>query len=92
MIIELKKRNHKVKREFVMKYVDNIIIYSVKGTNNIEFEFPLHKNEKIIYAKLYAFKINEPIHIILTPYSKNRNIYYTNDIYFDSNTGYIKKE
>jgi site-specific DNA recombinase len=87
----IKTDDFKVKREFVMKYVDNIIIHNVKETNNIDFEFPLHKNEKIIYAKLWAFKRNEPIHIVITPYSKNANIYSTDDIHFDNDGGILSK-
>jgi site-specific DNA recombinase len=77
-----------VKREFVEKYVNKILIYRVRKTN-LKFEKPLHKNEKTLYIEIYAFGNLEPLRIVLTVYTKNvivdRNLSYFKEI------GYLVK-
>lgn len=62
--------NFDLRREFVTKYVDKILIYKADKTN-IEFKNPLHNNEKIVYIEMWAFGSISPLRIVLTPYSKN---------------------
>ena len=62
--------DYNVKRDFVNKYVNKIIVYKIDNAN-VNWKYPLHKNEKIIYVELYAFSYEIPLKILLTPYSKN---------------------
>jgi hypothetical protein len=59
-----------MKREFVVKYVNLILMYRVDAAN-VRWEIPLHENEKIIYFEIFAFNFNVPIKVLITPFSKN---------------------
>jgi len=58
------------KREFVNKYVNNVLVYRVDDAK-VEWETPLRKNEKIIYCEVYAFNFKIPLKVLLTPHTKN---------------------
>jgi DNA invertase Pin-like site-specific DNA recombinase len=62
--------DHGMKREFVVKYVNLILMYRVDAAN-VKWEVPLHENEKIIYFEIFAFNFNVPIKVLITPFSKN---------------------
>jgi site-specific DNA recombinase len=71
-IIETYKasEDYGMKREFVVKYVNLILMYRVDAAN-VKWDIPLHNNEKIIYFEIFAFNFNVPIKVIITPFSKN---------------------
>ena len=60
----------KTQRELITKYVNSIILYKVDFAN-VDWQFPIQKNESIIYMEIIAFNYNMPTKILLTPYSKN---------------------
>lgn len=62
--------NYGLKREFVNKYVNNIVMHRVE-TANITWKNPLHKNEKMVYFEIFAFGYMVPIKVLITPFSKN---------------------
>ena len=76
-----------VKREFVEKYVNRILIYRVKGTN-LQFEKKLYKNEKTLYFEIFAFGNPEPLKTVLTVYSKN--VVVNSKMGYNRETGYLK--
>lgn len=65
-----KSDDYGMKREFVVKYVNLILMYRVDAAN-VKWEIPLHENEKIIYFEIFAFNFNVPIKVLITPFSKN---------------------
>ena len=73
---------YNIKREFIEKYVNGIFLYRVKNSN-LKFEYPLRKNEKVIYAEVFAFGNPEPLRIVFSVYSKN--------VIVDRNLSYFKE-
>jgi hypothetical protein len=59
-----------MKREFVVKYVNQVFMYRIDA-ENVKWDNPLHANEKIIYFEIFAFNFNVPIKVLITPFSKN---------------------
>lgn len=74
--------NEALKREFVMKYVNKVLVYKI-NTTDIQFKKPLYKNEKIIYIEVLAFNYFIPMKIVLTPNSKN--------VFISQNIQYLPK-
>ena len=62
--------NYLMKREFVVKYVNSIFMYR-PDVANVNWENPLHKDEKIIYFEIYVFNFKIPLKVLMTPFSKN---------------------
>jgi hypothetical protein len=59
-----------VKREFVTKYINSVVLHSI-DLANVKWMTPLQKNEKMIFIEMYAFNYKVPLKVLLTPYSKN---------------------
>lgn len=57
--------DYNLKREFVVKYINSVVIYNLKGTN-IKFDNDLRPDDKILYAKVFAFNYPEPVHVVMT--------------------------
>lgn len=81
-----KTKDFNLKRDFVNKYVNKIIVYKVDKTN-IEFKNPLQLNEKIIYVEMYAYGSITPLKLVLTPYSKN--VYTSNKLQFNKDDNFL---
>jgi hypothetical protein len=62
--------DYSVKRDFVEKYVNSVIMYKIDGAN-VQWNTPLTKDEKIIYFEMTAFNYLVPLKILITPHSKN---------------------
>lgn len=78
-----KSTDYNVKREFIDKYIDKILINYVKSTN-INWEKNIQGNEKIAYLRLWAFNYPEPIHIVMTTRTKQCNIYTVGTVILDA--------
>ena len=59
-----------LKREFVNKNVNNIVMHKI-DVANVKWQYPLHKNEKMVYFEIFAFGYQIPIKVLITPFSKN---------------------
>lgn len=74
--------NYGLKREFVNKYVNNILMHRIEAAN-VTWKNPLHKNEKMVYFEIFAFGYMIPIKVLITPFSKNvivsKNLQYLKD-------------
>lgn len=74
--------NYGIKRDFVNKYVNIIKMFKIEKAR-INWQNPLHKNEKMVYYEIFAFGYMIPIKVLITPFSKNvivsKNLQYLSD-------------
>jgi hypothetical protein len=79
-----------MKRDFVVKYVDKVEMNYARESN-ITWDAPLHKDDRIIYAKLYAFNNPDPVHVVMTTQTNQCNMYADQGVEYNNHKLTIKK-
>lgn len=71
--------HYETKREFIMKYIDKIVIYSVNETN-VPFRRKLFKMDKVLYIEIYTYMSTQPFKMVIS--SRTKNLFFSDKLLY----------